>query len=163
MTRSKRLSDCFRKRRSLQRATERVRAKGGRSELHSEKPKGIGSASLTQTGTSIPKCSKDYWPLRMTLMSLLGVKGYAELITDENGLPFSPEFTYAFFSELDAIRRRGLKYSEGKLSHNGPRTGFCLMSKSSQKRKGTDTRSSKSQSNVKLKNKCRGERCGKPA
>ncbi len=135
--------------------TRKGKGKDGRSELHYSNPRVTGSPYLTQTGTYHPGCSEDLLPLRMTLISLLGAKGYVKLITGERSSPFSPEFTYAFFSELDAIRRRGLKYSEGKVSHNGPRTGFYLMPKSLPKPTEPRRKSSKSQSNAKSKGRCR--------
>ncbi len=155
MRQSRRSKDCSRKRRSLQRVTGKAGAKVGRSELHCSKRKGIGSCSLTQTGTYTPGCSRDLLPLRMTLISLLAQNESAKLIIGGRPLHFSPGFILKFFSELASIRRRGLKSSEGKLSHNGPQMGFCSTSKYYPVQFGKVTKLSKSQSNVKLKRKCR--------
>ena len=155
MRQSRRSKDCSRKRRSLQRVTGKAGAKVGRSEMRLQKQKGSGSCSLTQTETYTPGCSKDLLPLRMTLISLLAANESAKLTIGGRSLHFSPGFILEFFSELDAIRRRGLKSSEGKLSHNGPQMGFCSTSKYYPVQFGKVTKSSKSPSNVKSKSKCR--------
>lgn len=155
MRSSKRSKGRSRAIKSLSPVTRKEGARGGRSELLSQKPRGIGSHSSTAMETSRQECSVDLLHLRMTLISLLGANGYVKLITGERSLPFSPEFTYAFFSELDAIRRRGLKFSDGKLSHNGSKTVFYMMPKSFLKRCRAALKSSKSQSNAKSKGRCR--------
>lgn len=110
--------------------TGKAGEKVGRSEMLTSKRPGIGLRSLMLTGTSRQECSADLWPLRMTLISLLGAKGYVKLITAGRSLPFSPEFTYAFFSELSAIRRRVSSYSKKKRCRSGKKTDGYSMSRS---------------------------------
>ena len=154
MKRSKKSKGCSRKLKSSRRVTGKDGARAGRSELHCSKPRGIGSLSLTQMETSTQRCYVDLWPLRMTLISLLGAKGYVKLITGERSLPFSPGFTFAFFSELDAIRKRVSNFSEEHPSIHGPQMDFCSMLRYLRKRKKLGSRSSKSLSSAKSKNKC---------
>jgi hypothetical protein len=157
----RKLKSYSRRQKLLLRVTGRAGAKGGRSEMHSLKQGENGSHSSTQTATYTPECSADLWPLRMTLISLLGAKGYVKLITGERSLPFYPEFTYAFFSALQSIRKQALNFSEEAQSHGGLQTDFYTMLKSCQKLRRTDPGSSKFRSNAKSKDKCRGGHCGK--
>ena len=154
MRQSRRSKDCSRKRRSLQRVTGKAGARGGRSEMRSQKQKGNGSCSLTQTETYTPGCSKDLLPLRMTLISLLAQNESAKLTIGGRSLHFSPGFILQFFSELAAIRKRELKSSGDHLLIDGPQMGFCSTSKYYPVQFGKVTKSLKSPSNVKSKRKC---------
>ena len=135
--------------------TQKVRARVGRSELLSQKPRESGSHSSTVTGTYRQECSADLLPLRMTLISLLGAKGYVKLITGERSLPFSPAFTYAFFSELNAIRKLVSSSSEDQPCNHGPQMDFSSMSKSFLKLFAKASKLSKCLSNAKSKGRCR--------
>ena len=149
MRSSKKSKKKFHPMRSSLQGIVRVKGKAGRSELHCSKHPGIGSASLTQTETYTPGCSKDLLPLRMTLISLLAQKEYAKLTIGGKSLHFSPGFILQFFSELLAIRRRASSCSEDQPSIHGSQMDFCSMSKSSLKRQIEAIKLSKSQSNVK--------------
>lgn len=149
MTRSKKSKGCSQKRRSSLQEIVMVRERGGRYGKRIFKQQETTSAFSTQTGTYTPECSIDLLPLRLTLISLLGASGYVKLITGERSLPFSPEFTSSFYSELVSILRRGSNSSEEQQLSNGSQTDSYLMLRSLQKQRRTDRKSSKSRSSAK--------------
>lgn len=144
MKQSKKSRKNFRDRRSSSAGIAMEKGKGGRSELRYKKQPGSGLPSSMQTETYQRGCSIDLWPLRMTLISLLGAKGYVKLITGERSLPFSPAFTYAFFSELNAIRKRASKSLKEKRYKRGKKMAGCMMSKSYGTQRKKDTKSARS-------------------
>lgn len=153
MRQSRRLKNYSLKQRSSQRAIERVKEKAGRSEMLCSKPQGNGSCSLMQTETYTQGCSRDLLPLRMTLISLLAQNGSAKLTIGGRSLHFSPGFILEFFSELAAIRRRELRFSEDHRYPYGIQMASSLMSRFLRKRKKTEQRLLKYRLSAKLKNK----------